>query len=137
MDKEDQRQNTTNKQPRSGCDMNAKIEDDFIMIDLAGEIDLGSSSKIYSLILQQSKQNNNPLIINLEKVVFMDSSGLQILLRLREKLQFSRRHILLVNPEPQIRKLFQLTGFDKMFHVFENQDQALAFIKYEAGQNNQ
>ena len=135
MDKEYHPSNNINNTSHSGCTVNVESQNNTIIIELAGEIDLGSSSRIYSLILQQCKQADIAVIINLENIVFMDSSGLQILLRLREKLDHYHQHILLVKPRPQIKKLFQLTAFDKMFHIFADQEQAFAYLAYEERQN--
>lgn len=117
-----------------GCSLYSRQFEDSHIISLIGEVDLGSAPKIYSLMWQMSDKGQKPLILNLEKVNFMDSSGLQILLRLREKLQQQSQNILLVKPQPQIRKLFQLTGFDKLFPLFTDNDQAKSFLKFHKQQ---
>lgn len=99
------------------------------ILSLAGEVDFGNAPRIYSLMWKMSEKGSKSLIVNLEKLEFMDSSGLQLMLRLREKLRNEKRDILLVNPNPQIKKLFQLTGFDHLFHFFDNNSQAEAFLE--------
>ena len=59
----------------------------------------------------------------------MDSSGLQILLRLREKLRAKKQDIVLVAPKPQIRKILKLTGFDRLFSFHDSVKDAQAFFK--------
>jgi anti-sigma B factor antagonist len=117
----------------TGCNLSIACEEGEQVVKIKGEIDLGSAPKVYSLLWQAAKEGSSPLIINLEEVEFMDSSGLQVLLRLREKLQSKSKgiSILLVNPKPQIRKLFQLTGFDKLFSFFTDNQQAISFLKYK------
>jgi anti-sigma B factor antagonist len=92
-------------------------------INMFGEIDLFGAPKVYAMMWQASQSGRHSLIVNMEALDFMDSSGLQALLRLREKLRSRKQNIYLVGAKPQIKKLFQLTGFDKIFPVLESADE--------------
>ena len=98
------------------------------ILNLVGEIDLSSAPRVYSLIWQSSMKGSRSLILNLEELDFMDSSGLQILLRLREKLRAKKQDIVLVAPKPQIKKILKLTGFDQLFSFYESVKDAQAFF---------
>ncbi len=102
------------------------------ILNLVGEVDLSSAPRVYSLIWQSSKKGSRSLILNLEKLDFMDSSGLQILLRLREKLRAKKQDIVLVAPKPQIKKILKLTGFDQLFSFHENIKDAQTFFESAA-----
>lgn len=103
------------------------------IVRLVGEIDIGCAPRIYSLMWQTTERGKRALVINLAALEFMDSSGLQILLRLREKLRVEGKRVLLISPAPQIQKLLRLTGFDKLFPIFASDAQALAFLELEQG----
>lgn len=107
------------------------VEGDAPIIRLSGEIDIGSAPRVYSLMWQTAERGKRPLVVDLGSLEFMDSSGLQVLLRLREKLRVQGKKILLVSPRPQIKKLFKLTGFDKLFPVFDSNTQAVSFLRLE------
>lgn len=123
--------------PSIGCSLFVTHAEAAPILNLVGEVDLGSAQKIYSLIWQTSERGEKSLVINLEKLDFMDSSGLQILLRLREKLKARKQQIFLVSPKPQIRKLLKLTGFDKLFPLYEANDQALMLLQESLRPENQ
>jgi len=107
-----------------GCSLFISPESGEIpILNIVGEVDLSSAQRIYSLMWQTSQKGSLSLILNLEKLDFMDSSGLQVLLRLREKLKAKKQDIFLVGPKPQIRKLLKLTGFDKLFSLYDNNDE--------------
>jgi anti-sigma B factor antagonist len=111
--------------PSNGCSLFISPDSGEVpILNLVGEVDLGSAPKIYSLLWQTSEQGRRSLILNLEKLEFMDSSGLQILLRLREKLRAKKQNVLVVGPRPQILKLFKLTGLDQLFELVENNQEA-------------
>jgi anti-sigma B factor antagonist len=88
-------------------------------INMIGEIDLFSAPTVYAWMWKTSLNGKRSLIVNLEDLDFMDSSGLQALLRLREKLRSRKKSIVLTGAKPQIKKLFMLTGFDKLFPELE------------------
>jgi len=87
------------------------------VVNLMGELDLSSAPRLYNELWQVSQAGQKSVVINLAKLEFMDSSGLQLLLRLREKLKAKNQEVVLVNPQPSIAKLFKLTGFDKLFKI--------------------
>ena len=114
----------------SGCSLFVSSEIGLVpILNVVGEIDLSNAPRIYSLMWQTSQKGAISLIVNLEKLDFMDSSGLQVLLRLREKLRTKKQDILLVAPTPQIRKLLKLTGFDKLFPLYDNNEDAKVFLE--------
>ncbi len=108
------------------CLITSSLKGKNIIIFLKGEIDLDSASKVFNNIWTETDGGQRGLLLDLEALDFMDSSGLQILLRLKEKLNNIGKELLIVNPSNQIRKLFQLTGFDKLFRIFGDADEAFS-----------
>ena len=109
--------------PAQGCDSaigNCSLfisdeSDESATIDIVGEVDLSSAPRVYEMMWRTSLNGRRTLVLNMEDLDFMDSSGLQALLRLREKLRSRGQTVFLVNVKPQIEKLFKLTGFDRLF----------------------
>lgn len=115
-----------------GCSVFMSPEsDDVPVLGIVGEIDLSNAPHIYTLIWRTSRRGSQSLILNLERLDFMDSSGLQVLLRLREKLRSKKQDVCLVGPRPQIKKLLKLTGFDKLFPLYDTNSQAKEIICQE------
>lgn len=56
-------------------------------------------------------------IIDLAGTEYMDSSALGMLLLLREEAGGESANISLQNPRPEIRKIFDISNFHKMFQV--------------------
>ncbi len=111
--------------PAGGCSLVISDEtSELPIVSIVGEIDLSSAPGAYSTMWQTSGNGKRSLIINLEELDFMDSSGLQALLRLREKLRARRQQVFLVGIKPPIEKLFRLTGFDQLFQLFPDADEA-------------
>lgn len=114
----------------AGCSLFMSPESEMVpILNVVGEVDLSNAPNIYSLMWQTSQKGSQSLILNLEKLDFMDSSGLQVLLRLREKLRSKKQDVFLVGPRPQIQKLLKLTGFDKIFPLAETNAQAKVLLR--------
>src|SRR3990172_7471918 len=114
----------------TGCSLFMSPESEVVpILNVVGEVDLSNAPRIYSLIWQTSRKGSQSLILNLEKLDFMDSSGLQVLLRLREKLKSKKQDIFLVAPKPQIHKLLKLTGFDKLFALYATNEEAKLLLQ--------
>ena len=111
------------------CLVTRSLKGKNIIISLRGEIDLDSASNVYKQIRTEIDSSEQGLLLDLEELDFMDSSGLQILLRLKERLNKIGKEVLIVNPSTQIMKLFQLTGFDKLFNIFTDTDEALSYLR--------
>jgi len=114
------------------CLVTRSLKGKHIIISLRGEIDLDSASNVYKQIWTELDNGEQGLLLDLKELDFIDSSGLQILLRLKETLKKIGKEILIVNPSNQITNLFQLTGFDKLFRIFTDTDEALSQLKHEA-----
>lgn len=84
-------------------------------VSVVGEVDLSSAPQVFAMMWRTSLNGKRSLILNLEDLDFLDSSGLQALLRLREKLRSRGQTVFLTHVKPQIRKLLRLTGFEQLF----------------------
>jgi anti-sigma B factor antagonist len=97
------------------------------ILELTGAIDLSSSPEVRKIILRELRESRTPrVILNLEKVKYIDSSGVASLV---EGLKASRdigSRLLLFGLSPIVREVLQLTRLLKIFEIYENEQQALS-----------
>ena len=67
-------------------------------------------------------------MINLEKVRYIDRTGLGVLIGALKKVREHNGRILLVCTNPQIKKIFNITGLVKIFEIFKNEEEALKVL---------
>ena len=67
------------------------------------------------------QDNNQVLLVNLEKVELLDSSGLMSLVSALKLAQNLGKHLSLCCVSPSIKIIFELTQLDRVFEIFENQ----------------
>ena len=98
---------------------------DSSIVDLAGEIDVYTSPKLKDAISGLIDRGVYNLVINLEKVRYIDSTGLGVLIGGLKRVREHGGSVNLVCTNPQIKKIFDITGLVMIFGIFDSEDAAL------------
>ncbi len=100
-----------------------------LIAKLSGELDLLTAPSFRTQVdgaLDAAGPRN--LILELSQLSFVDSSGLGAILgRYKAVTQLGGR-MLLVTPQPQVQRIFTLSGLFKIMDLAPNLDQALAML---------
>ncbi len=68
------------------------------------------------------------LLVDLSEVNYISSSGLRVLLSVRRKAQAGGGDVMLCGMSPRVREVFEMIGFDQLFRVFAQADEAAAAL---------
>jgi anti-sigma B factor antagonist len=98
------------------------------VITVQGEIDVYTSPRVKETINELIEKENYNLIINLEDVRYIDSTGLGVLIGALKKVREHNGSINLICTNPQIKKIFNITGLVKIFGIFKNEEEAIGNI---------
>lgn len=90
------------------------------VLEVQGEVDVYTAPKLKSRILNLIDNQKYNLIIDLNGVDFMDSSGLGVLVGGLKRVGPHQGAITLVLNRPNILKIFKITGLDKVFKIYGN-----------------
>lgn len=82
-----------------------------------GEVDIYTSPELKHKIYELIEQKNQDLIINGEQLDYIDSTGLGVIMGIYKRLQEKSLNIKVVNLKPNIYKLFDITGLNKVFNI--------------------
>ncbi len=97
------------------------------IVEVVGDIDLSSSPEVRKMLLRELRENRTPrVILNLEEVKYIDSSGVASLV---EGLKASRdlgSRLLLFGLSPIAREVLQLSRLLRVFEIYQNEQQALS-----------
>jgi anti-sigma B factor antagonist len=99
------------------------------VVDVEGEIDIYTAPRLRELLIDLVSKNNYQLIINLDKVGFLDSNGLGVLVGGLKRVRAHDGSLDLVCTRERILKIFKITGLTKVFGIHETVDQAIAAAK--------
>ena len=110
--------------------MNLKLghynKDGIEVIDVGGEIDIYTAPRLRELLIDLISKDNYQLIVNLERVEFLDSTGLGVLVGGLKRVRAHDGSLDLVCTQERILKIFRITGLTKVFGIHETVDQAIA-----------
>ena len=104
-------------------------KDGIEVIDAAGEIGICTAPRLHALLTDLVGTNNYQLIVDLEKVRFLDSTGLGVLAGGLKRVQAHDGSLDLVCTHEQILKIFKITGLTTVFGIHQSVDQAVAARK--------
>lgn len=90
------------------------------MVSVRGEIDIYSIEKFRDSIEEKIKTQASEIILDCSELSYMDSTGMGVLIELRNKTKELGQKIIMMNPRPNIRKLLALTGVDKIIEIVDN-----------------
>jgi anti-sigma B factor antagonist len=98
------------------------------VVDLNGEIDVYTSPRVKETISELIDQGHYDLIINLENVRYIDSTGLGVLIGGLKRVREHSGTVNLVCTNPQIKKIFDITGLVKIFGIYDSEANASASL---------
>src|ERR1700680_1696833 len=97
---------------------------DSYVVDLNGEIDVYTSPKVKDAVTDLIDRGVYNLVINLENVRYIDSTGLGVLIGGLKRVREHGGTVSLVCTNPQIRKIFDITGLVKIFGIYDDEADA-------------
>ena len=96
------------------------------VIDVQGEIDMYTAPRLRELLIDLVSKGSYQLVVNLDKVGFLDSTGLGVLVGGLKRVRAHDGSLDLVCTQQRILKIFRITGLTEVFGIYETVDQAIA-----------
>ena len=101
-----------------------RIERGTTIVDVEGQIDLGSSPALRKTLLE-SLQGTERVAVNLIAVKYIDSSGIASLLEVLKEARQSKKRLVLFGLTAAVLQVLQLTRLTTVFEILETEEQAL------------
>lgn len=101
-------------------------QDPFYVIEVGGEVDVYTAPKLRETIVAAVDAGNQRLIIDVEKVDFLDSTGLGVLVGSLKRVRAEGGSLDIVCTHERILKIFDITGLDKVFGLHTSVAAAVA-----------
>lgn len=94
------------------------------LVTADGELDVGTAPELRRVVNAALDDAGGTLIVDLTEVTFMDSTTLGVLIGAYNRLRETGGVLALVCPDDRIRRVFRITGLDKVFTLFNTVDEA-------------
>ena len=106
-----------------------KEENNIPLIDLIGEIDVYTYPRLNEVINKLINENKFNIIVNLESVKYIDSTGLGVLASSANKVAPQNGVLHIICSQPQIKKIFIVSGLlEKNFKLYANEAEAVTAV---------
>ncbi|GAA4122292.1 anti-sigma factor antagonist BldG [Nocardioides fonticola] len=96
------------------------------IVSVGGEIDVYTAPKLRDKITELVGAGVYDLIIDMEAVEFLDSTGLGVLVGGLKKVRANQGSLQLVCTQDRLLKIFRITGLAKVFVIHDSVEAALA-----------
>ena len=104
-------------------------KDGIEVVDVEGEIDVYTAPRLRELLIDLVNTHKYQLVVNMEKVEFLDSTGLGVLVGGLKRLRPLGGSVDIVCTQQRVLKIFRITGLTKVFDIYETVGQAIAAKK--------
>ncbi|MGG3926950.1 anti-sigma factor antagonist [Metabacillus fastidiosus] len=101
--------------------MDIKIDKNFnnetATVFVSGEIDAFTAPKLKEELLPLTEEQKMTLIVSLEDVSYIDSTGLGVFVGLFKQIKKNDGELKLVNLSERLRRLFEITGLNNIIDI--------------------
>ena len=106
-------------------------KDGIEIVEVEGEIDVYTAPRLRELLIELVNTGFYQLVVNMEKVEFLDSTGLGVLVGGLKRVRAHDGSLDLVCTQERILKIFRITGLTKVFGIHDSVDEAIKARKSE------
>jgi anti-sigma B factor antagonist len=92
-------------------------DNNYLEIKPIGEVDIYTSPEFKNKVIEIIETKEVNILINAEELEYIDSTGLGVLMSILKKIKENELNIKIINLKPNIYKLFDITGLNKVFNI--------------------
>jgi anti-sigma B factor antagonist len=116
---------------RGGAELDVVLEDlsGFAVVGLSGEVDVYSAPKLRETIKDLVDDGKYNIVVDLEKVAFLDSTGLGVLVGGLKRVKHHNGELGIICNQEKILRIFRITGLTKVFPIYRSRNELLAQVE--------
>lgn len=86
-------------------------------VSLSGELDVSTADELKKELHKLVDEKNIDMRLNLENLDYIDSTGLGVIIGILKRLKIESKEVYIEKPKNNVRKIFSITGLDKIFKL--------------------
>jgi len=111
-------------------EINTQTADEVVTFTVSGRLDAATSVEADKQFGEVIAAGNVKLLFDLSKLEYISSAGLRVLLVVAKKIQQKGGMIALAALTPNVKEVFEISGFSAIFKIFPGDPEALEFLKH-------
>lgn len=96
-----------------------------VLIAVNGSVDIYTSPELRGELKLALEKRSPRIVVDMERVTFVDSSGLATLIEALQKVNEYQGKLVLYGLRPAVLSVFQLSNLDSLFDIRSNRDAAI------------
>jgi anti-sigma B factor antagonist len=109
------------------------VDDRTTIVAVDGEIHVSTAPEFSGALGASVEDGRTQLVLDLSGVMFIDSTGLSVLLNALRRTTRAGGRMALVCTNPTVLRLFEITRLDSTFDIHADLERALAAVQAPAG----
>ena len=105
------------------------LTNDIPVLSVSGKIDAVTSKDLEEALIRLIEEDKKHLVVNMEKVEFLSSSGLRVLMASLNKLKHNDGDLQLAALQPFVKDVFFMTGANRFFPIYPSQEEAIKSLQ--------
>lgn len=107
-------------------EISIKNEGEVKVVCFDGELDTSSSPDAEARLNELREDGAQKILLNFEKLDFISSAGLRVLLATAQELKGSGGGFRVCSLNQEVKEVFDISGFSTLLSVFENETEGLS-----------
>lgn len=95
----------------------SRLDNSFWNVNINGELDVAEADRVKEHLNNLVEENPVDIKIDFTNLEYIDSTGLGALIGVLKRLKVNEKDIYILNPRKNVKKIFDITGLDKIFKV--------------------
>ncbi len=95
------------------------------IVQIEGRLDTTNYGELEHHLSSLTDNNEVQILLDMDKLEYISSSGLRILLMFLKKVKAADGRFMLCSMSPDIKGIFEISGFINIFEIFDDQETAL------------
>ncbi|MEU5322635.1 STAS domain-containing protein [Streptomyces sp. NPDC021056] len=104
------------------------LREDVALITVQGYLDVDTATEFQHHLANQLHHGRRHFLLDLSQVPFMDSSGMNIILRVYQEARELPGSVHIISPTHAVRRILDLTGVSITVPVSESVEEALTLV---------
>lgn len=100
-----------------------------LVLDVAGQVKGGDAADLRTNLKRFQDEGELDLLINLQDVGFIDSSGVGMLIHCLQEVRSRGGDLRLLRLSEDIHDLFEMVAIDRLFTIFQTEDEIVPLRK--------
>jgi anti-anti-sigma factor len=102
---------------------------DVLIVGISGRLDSTTAQPAEDSFARALGENAPRLAVDLSKLEYISSAGLRVLLLMAKKVQQAKGKVVLFGLVPNVREVFSISGFDRIFTIEPDAASAIAAVR--------